>query len=61
MKDERLDDLVAAAQEAEADPDRHDMEAAVLASVVRHGMDAPELWQAAATTAWSWNCPSAAS
>ena len=50
---DKLDDLVAAAQEAEADPDRHDMEAAVLASVVRHGVDSPELWQAAAAVAWS--------
>lgn len=52
-KDNKLDDLVDAATEAEADPDRHDMEAAVLASVVRHGMDAPELWQAAAAVVWS--------
>ncbi len=52
-KDNKLDDLVAGATEAEADPDRHEMEGAVLASVVRHGMDAPELWQAAAAVAWS--------
>lgn len=45
MKDKtKLDALVAGAVEAEADPDRHVMEEAILATVASHGLDAQTLW-----------------
>lgn len=49
----KLDTLVAAAVEVETDLDRHDMEAAVLATVARHGLDSVELWHGAADLTWS--------
>ncbi len=54
MKDKNeLEDLVADAVEAEADPDRHVMEEGVLATVARHGLDAGDLWQGFNGMAWS--------
>ena len=43
MKDKKaeLDALAAGAVEAEADPDRHGMEEAILATLVREGPDRP--------------------
>lgn len=49
----KLAALVATAQEAEADPDRHVMEEAVLATVARHGLDAPSLWDGFDRLTWS--------
>jgi len=53
MTDKNLDALVAGAVEAEADPDRHVMEEAVLATVARHGLDAPELLNGFNALTWS--------
>jgi len=49
----KLDELVAGAVEAEADPDRHVMEEAILATVARHGLEAQALWHGFADLAWS--------
>ena len=48
-----LDALVAGAVEAEADPDRHVMEEAVLATVAKHGLDAKDLWNGFNSLTWS--------
>ncbi|MFA5080854.1 MAG: DnaB-like helicase C-terminal domain-containing protein, partial [Candidatus Paceibacterota bacterium] len=48
-----LDKLVAGAVEAEADPDRHVMEEAILATVARHGLEAQALWHGFADLTWS--------
>jgi len=53
MTNAKLDALVAGAVEAEADPDRHVMEEAILATVARHGLDAQTLWHGFADLAWS--------
>ena len=47
------DALVAGAVEAEADPDRHVMEEAVLATVAKHGLDAKDLWNGFNSLTWS--------
>ena len=49
----KLDALVAGAVEAEADPNRHVMEEAILATVARHGLEAQALWHGFADLAWS--------
>jgi replicative DNA helicase len=49
----RLDALVKSATDADADPDRHEMEAAVLATVAQHGLDAEGLLLACAGLSWS--------
>lgn len=49
----KLDKLVADAVEVETDLDRHGMEAAVLATVARHGLDSADLWHGAADLTWS--------
>ena len=51
--EKKLGDLVAGATEAEPVADRHAMEEAVLATVARHGMNAPKLWEAFFRVAWS--------
>jgi hypothetical protein len=49
----RPDALVKSATDADADPDRHEMEAAVLATVAQHGLDAEGLLLACAGLSWS--------
>jgi len=53
MNKERMEDLVAVAHEAEADPDRHRKEEAVLATVAKVGLDDSDLWSGFDTLAWS--------
>ena len=40
----KMANMFTGAQEAEADPDRHVMEEAILATVARHGLEAQTLW-----------------
>jgi len=53
MTNAKLDALVTGAVEAEADPDRHVMEEAILATVARHGLEAQAIWHGFADLAWS--------
>ena len=52
-KKDKLDALAAGAVEAEADPDRHVMEEAILATVARSGLDAADLWTGFNALTWS--------
>jgi len=50
---DRLKDIIDNAQEAEADPDRHHMEEAILATLATAGWDQDEIALAARSVAWS--------
>lgn len=50
---QRMDGMIDTATEAEADPDRHRMEEAILATVARYRLDAEGLLQACAGLSWS--------
>lgn len=52
-KKAKLDALAAGAKEAEADPERHRKEAAVLATVAAKGRADPELWSGFTVLTWS--------
>jgi len=52
-KRDALVSLADRAVEAEADPDRHVLEEAVLATVARHGLEAADLWHGFNVLEWS--------